>query len=1639
MKVTAADEEDQQAADDLESSNSEQRECSVDGESLMESYRSALFAYKRSFDTLKKQSNIMQKALEDAGQWTESIQRQIEDIRLEPQAESALTDDQVIQLADSLDSGSNCLEAVEGMYQNGSSSSNENHTSPNNCSTRNTHIKTDKAQRRSSYTVERDEESAGPADETTIRRHSMVSEREKGHESTADQDEESTAENEEENTMASSSGLNGALINNSQEEPSVDDTVNDSESNVNVVNRSANGKSTLQGNNDQNAVANSCGSPKDNLGDKNQENLQNHGSTSNSQEGQSARRSERDTSATPSTSSQHSQNIEKATQNGCETMSMSYGNENSNSYWSSRVNSSCKENNQGVIQTNNGDESSIPSNQRVTRSVSLRAEPTPRSTTPLSACALSQPYQEASFPVLQRERSISSNCSSSLADPSKDNTEEVAIIDTRKMNGKERKAHEKALLQRYGFTKITVEVQHFGGPLQNHSADRISKRARSEPAEEDRELSSAMKGAKLLLRQANSNRIVLSESEEDDVEECSSVASSSRKEDHRSSAKTRSGSTGDHCESTSTKKGKSSRGNSRSGALKAKLREDEIADRPQKDNKNTIIISGDEAEEDEAEDASEESDAANGAEGQEVDEDARRLLRKRIAVISSEEESGSSQSEPSDESDAPSRRTRAKDPKKSKNPRKRSVKPKKKRHRIAADSDEEEEMLSSNAASDDDNQEALSKTDSPSKRPVRFRQMISKKKLAQETVNAEAAERERCQRLREKQKEFNGIELCDTEDATGDIMLALTGAKPFMKAITLDPDKNGDPPKPVSVHPSLVKVLKPHQAEGGGILGHCMGLGKTLQVISFLQAILTHEKTSEHVKKVLIVAPVNVITNWRREFDKWLAPNGLDEFEIFGLEDTKSIYERHMTIKAWHEAEDPAILILGYEMFRMLTECDEDKAGKNKKQKPKIKKKVNRKAERLKVELRKFLQDPGPDLVICDEGHKLKNEDTTLSRVMNKIASKRRICLSGTPLQNNLDEYFTMVNFVKPGLLGTKKEFANRFANIIKRGQNKDAGIYEVRCMKRRCHVLYERLKNVLQRKDYRALMETIPPKQEYVILVSLTERQKELYKAFLERIGSDKFFRSRSLMPNYHMFLRIWSHPFLLFWHEQAAERKRILQEDDDFVVSGSESSPVSDSCDDIEDDDVCEELPSTSTKQMETKSRRKFDEQDIGRSETPEELKGWFSDLNVISKDDENCFSLSNKLVLIEQIMKKCEECGDKLLIFSHSLECLRYIQHMLHYLASNRLWFCDDHKALMAADEEWGWTMGLDYMVIDGSVSTSSREFIQDAFNAPDNLRARLLLISTKAGSLGTNLVGANRVVIFDASWNPSDDTQALFRVYRYGQSKPVYTYRLVAQGTMEQRIYNRQVTKESTAKRVTEEAQIQRHFDGHDLDELYKFDPKDIPQDGGDGQAPRLSLPKDRLLADIILSHGSAIESYMTHDTLFDEVDDEKLTDQDRAEAWEEYNREKDRTNVIVQNNRVQTNGPVNAFVNSNGNLTPADFMSNVFIDPIYQKCFDVPQMTNEIASQIVIIKRFLDYLMVGIPQEVRGGLNEFTSFFVQIIDQTKGSNASELVRQSIAAFRTTILTVNQVPSLSQRLNLIRSMAPMLFTDDNSTVL
>jgi transcriptional regulator ATRX len=134
---------------------------------------------------------------------------------------------------------------------------------------------------------------------------------------------------------------------------------------------------------------------------------------------------------------------------------------------------------------------------------------------------------------------------------------------------------------------------------------------------------------------------------------------------------------------------------------------------------------------------------------------------------------------------------------------------------------------------------------------------------------------------------------------------------------------------------------------------------------------------------------------------------------------------------------------------------------------------------------------------------------------------------------------------------------------------------------------------------------------------------------------------------------------------------------------------------------------------------------------------------------------------------------------------------------------------------------WQYGLDYFRLDGSTSSDRRKREIDKFNR--SKKSRLYLISTRAGSLGVNLASANRVVIMDASWNPSYDTQAIFRAYRFGQEKECFVYRLLAHGTMEQKIYGRQVTKQALSSRVVDLEETGRHFSTEELSALFDFSP------------------------------------------------------------------------------------------------------------------------------------------------------------------------------------------------------------------------
>ena len=136
------------------------------------------------------------------------------------------------------------------------------------------------------------------------------------------------------------------------------------------------------------------------------------------------------------------------------------------------------------------------------------------------------------------------------------------------------------------------------------------------------------------------------------------------------------------------------------------------------------------------------------------------------------------------------------------------------------------------------------------------------------------------------------------------------------------------------------------------------------------------------------------------------------------------------------------------------------------------------------------------------------------------------------------------------------------------------------------------------------------------------------------------------------------------------------------------------------------------------------------------------------------------------------------------------------------------------------------------LDGSTQNSLRQSIVDAFNAPKS-KSFVFLLSSKAGGCGLNLIGANRIVLFDPAWNPATDRQAMARVWRDGQKKQVYIYRMLSTGTVEERIFQRQILKEEVAKAVVDREDDRRsssmgsggrHFSPNELRKLFAA-PKD----------------------------------------------------------------------------------------------------------------------------------------------------------------------------------------------------------------------
>ncbi|XP_058453688.1 transcriptional regulator ATRX-like [Malaya genurostris] len=659
----------------------------------------------------------------------------------------------------------------------------------------------------------------------------------------------------------------------------------------------------------------------------------------------------------------------------------------------------------------------------------------------------------------------------------------------------------------------------------------------------------------------------------------------------------------------------------------------------------------------------------------------------------------------------------------------------------------------------------------------------------------------------------------------------------------------------IRVHPELSGKMKPHQKEGvkfmydccygcvsdirtskgsGCILAHCMGLGKTLQVIALVNTVICYPQLN--TKRIIVVCPKSTVMNWAQEFEQWLGSIDSDvHLHVTYFPDSSNIYKKLEVLKNFHQVtgKKANCLLIGYEAYRALVFYD----SKNRH--------GEQQSDRIRAEVRRMLVNPGADLVVLDEGHIIKNRKSQTNLAVAEVASKRRIILTGTPIQNNLKEYFCMVSFVKPAFLGNEREFNEHYAKPIKDGQHKDSDPIEIKFMKTKSFILHKLLADFVQRKEFSVLEEFLPKKLEYVLYVPLTSVQEDLYEEYLRRYPFKHDIGGLNLLEDYTFLRKIWTHPIVLerAW-ENAMKKKYGIQEKRRAI---RQARGIDSSSDDEDDND-----------------------EDRTRSIT----NLWWK--QIISADDLESLFPSNKMLLLFEILRMCQERGEKCLIFSGFVMVLNMVEHFMRKIDEQN----DNAKAHLYGLSRFRgpWRPGMDYYRIDGGTAKSIRHEMVTKFNDPKNHVTRVFLISTKAGGQGINLVGANRVIILDTSWNPAVDQQGIFRIYRLGQEKTCYIYRLLAIHTMEEKVYSRAVTKQAMSHRVADKKQVDRNYSMAELEELYHFERVDM------GARENLAPAEDDLLSTLLWKHPNLIYRYHTHEMMLDNKTEQDLTEVEKMWAW-----------------------------------------------------------------------------------------------------------------------------------------------------------
>ena len=232
---------------------------------------------------------------------------------------------------------------------------------------------------------------------------------------------------------------------------------------------------------------------------------------------------------------------------------------------------------------------------------------------------------------------------------------------------------------------------------------------------------------------------------------------------------------------------------------------------------------------------------------------------------------------------------------------------------------------------------------------------------------------------------------------------------------------------------------------------------QTLQSVTLIWTLLQTGITANKAptaKRVIVVCPCSLVKNWDNEFVKWLGPGKVKTLAL--AESDRKTVEKN--IDCFVKTKLFNVLIVSYETLRT-------HVGRLTKYKDCC------------------------DLLVCDEAHRLKNRENQTSMALASLPVKRRVLLTGTPMQNDLEEFYAMVDFTNPGILGTQEEFRKKVLYPILRGREPDATEKQKQRMMDIQQDMSTTVNEFILRRVNTLNAQHLPPKLVQVVCCNLTGR----------------------------------------------------------------------------------------------------------------------------------------------------------------------------------------------------------------------------------------------------------------------------------------------------------------------------------------------------------------------------------------------------------------------------------------------------------------------------------------------------------------------------------------------------------------------